>query len=49
MTLDLKKPVLLALAAAFCALVLALGFSGWMRHASDLLMAYGYAGLSWCL
>lgn len=49
MTLDLKKCVLLGLGGAGFALVLALGFAGWLKHASDLLMAYGYAGISWCL
>lgn len=49
MTLDVRKIVLIALAGAGVALVLALGFSGWVNHASDLVIAYGYAGLSWCL
>lgn len=49
MTLDLKKILLFSLMAAGFAVVLALGFAGWLQHASDLLIAYGYAGIAWCL
>lgn len=35
--------------ATLVLLVLALGLAGWVRHASDLMLSLGQAGLSWCL
>ncbi len=48
MTTQLKLPILL-LAGASMALLLALGLAGWIRHAADLMLSLGEAGLSWCL
>lgn len=40
----------IALGVAFLVgLVLALGMAGWIRHAADLMLSLGQAGLSWCL
>lgn len=44
----MKLPLILLL-GAFVALVLALGFAGWLLHTADLMLYLGEAGLSWCL
>nr|WP_316654960.1 hypothetical protein [uncultured Gellertiella sp.] len=49
MSLDLKTTALATLLLVAAALVLAAGFSGWVRHTTDIILALGQAGLSWCL
>jgi hypothetical protein len=37
------------LVALSLALLLSLGLAGWVRHAADIMLSLGEAGLSWCL
>lgn len=46
---DIGKWPLILGAALLAGLMAALGMAGWMRHASDLMLSLGQAGLSWCL
>ena len=45
---SVKWPLALG-ASLLTMLVLALGLAGWIRHAADLMLSLGAAGLSWCL
>ncbi|MBB4063566.1 hypothetical protein [Gellertiella hungarica] len=46
---DTRTWPIAAVAAALAALVLSVGFAGWIRHAGELMLSLGQAGLSWCL